>query len=216
MSLGDTEVSVSNSSFVGNSAELAGKVILISGPQHLDISQTSISDSGEATIPVIEGTIQATGGLPSVSVSNSVILDSHSFRVFAGFTETDLSHVSLFAAGQVADADSVLTVQGSYLESTALLCAGSSASGPFNYFTDFSCITAGGGNAVGSALDFLIQQEGIHTVARPIVEDLIDFVPVSECSVSVDLVGADRPSGCLLYTSPSPRDRTRSRMPSSA
>ena len=24
------------------------------------------------------------------------------------------------------------------------------------------------------------------------------------------------PSGCLLYTSPSPRDRTRSRMPSSA
>ena len=28
-------------------------------------------------------------------------------------------------------------------------------------------------------------------------------------------VGAD-PQGCLLYTSPSPRDRTRSRMPSSA
>ena len=26
----------------------------------------------------------------------------------------------------------------------------------------------------------------------------------------------DRPNGCLLYTSPSPRDRTRSRMPSSA
>ena len=26
----------------------------------------------------------------------------------------------------------------------------------------------------------------------------------------------DLPTGCLLYTSPSPRDRTRSRMPSSA
>ena len=26
----------------------------------------------------------------------------------------------------------------------------------------------------------------------------------------------NQPSGCLLYTSPSPRDRTRSRMPSSA
>ena len=25
-----------------------------------------------------------------------------------------------------------------------------------------------------------------------------------------------KPNGCLLYTSPSPRDRTRSRMPSSA
>ena len=28
--------------------------------------------------------------------------------------------------------------------------------------------------------------------------------------------GWDRPACCLLYTSPSPRDRTRSRMPSSA
>ena len=28
--------------------------------------------------------------------------------------------------------------------------------------------------------------------------------------------GGGRQSGCLLYTSPSPRDRTRSRMPSSA
>ena len=31
-----------------------------------------------------------------------------------------------------------------------------------------------------------------------------------------DLLGIDRSSVCLLYTSPSPRDRTRSRMPSSA
>ena len=29
-------------------------------------------------------------------------------------------------------------------------------------------------------------------------------------------VATGRPCGCLLYTSPSPRDRTRSRMPSSA
>ena len=29
-------------------------------------------------------------------------------------------------------------------------------------------------------------------------------------------VAFDTPIGCLLYTSPSPRDRTRSRMPSSA
>ena len=30
------------------------------------------------------------------------------------------------------------------------------------------------------------------------------------------LIGLDDPKVCLLYTSPSPRDRTRSRMPSSA
>ena len=31
-----------------------------------------------------------------------------------------------------------------------------------------------------------------------------------------DFVKTDGENGCLLYTSPSPRDRTRSRMPSSA
>ena len=35
-------------------------------------------------------------------------------------------------------------------------------------------------------------------------------------SASVDQLIADQVQGCLLYTSPSPRDRTRSRMPSSA
>ena len=34
--------------------------------------------------------------------------------------------------------------------------------------------------------------------------------------LSVREVGIPKADGCLLYTSPSPRDRTRSRMPSSA
>ena len=37
-----------------------------------------------------------------------------------------------------------------------------------------------------------------------------------EDSIAVDGIWADSAKGCLLYTSPSPRDRTRSRMPSSA
>ena len=37
------------------------------------------------------------------------------------------------------------------------------------------------------------------------------FRGLDECCVSIALM-----EGCLLYTSPSPRDRTRSRMPSSA
>ena len=32
----------------------------------------------------------------------------------------------------------------------------------------------------------------------------------------LDITNADKVYDCLLYTSPSPRDRTRSRMPSSA
>jgi len=34
--------------------------------------------------------------------------------------------------------------------------------------------------------------------------------------IGLTLLGLEMLTGCLLYTSPSPRDRTRSRMPSSA
>ena len=36
------------------------------------------------------------------------------------------------------------------------------------------------------------------------------------CVVKAQIHAGGRGKGCLLYTSPSPRDRTRSRMPSSA
>ena len=42
---------------------------------------------------------------------------------------------------------------------------------------------------------------------------------ISSCSVSVnkgEIVSILGPNGCLLYTSPSPRDKRQSRMPSSA
>ena len=46
-------------------------------------------------------------------------------------------------------------------------------------------------------------------------------IPASLSNKNIELVGLwhprpERLSDCLLYTSPSPRDRTRSRMPSSA
>ena len=39
------------------------------------------------------------------------------------------------------------------------------------------------------------------------------FLP-NPSSASAEKVPVELPDGCLLYTSPSPRDRTRSRMPS--
>ena len=47
------------------------------------------------------------------------------------------------------------------------------------------------------------------------VEGMIFFVWYFACGLSIT-VGYHRLFTCLLYTSPSPRDRTRSRMPSSA
>ena len=45
-----------------------------------------------------------------------------------------------------------------------------------------------------------------------------DFMPLPDSikSLSSEHVQGDLVYNCLLYTSPSPRDRTRSRMPSSA
>ena len=46
----------------------------------------------------------------------------------------------------------------------------------------------------------------VHTITRALAKDLAEY------GIRVNAVSP----GCLLYTSPSPRDRTRSRMPSSA
>ena len=45
---------------------------------------------------------------------------------------------------------------------------------------------------------------------------VFDPDPEAERKVDEVLLNAKRALPCLLYTSPSPRDRTRSRMPSSA
>ena len=57
----------------------------------------------------------------------------------------------------------------------------------------YYCFGCGAG---GNALSFIMEF------------DRVDFLPAVETLA--------RHLGCLLYTSPSPRDRTRSRMPSSA
>ena len=44
----------------------------------------------------------------------------------------------------------------------------------------------------------------------------LNFQSTYNVSAKFDNVGGLKPKACLLYTSPSPRDRTRSRMPSSA
>ena len=67
-----------------------------------------------------------------------------------------------------------------------------------------------------------------ETRFEELVDDALDSVPdaLFEAMDNVVVLIADRHpdepdllglyEGCLLYTSPSPRDRTRSRMPSSA
>ena len=49
-----------------------------------------------------------------------------------------------------------------------------------------------------------------------IIDDDRELCALIKRSVQAENIEADFCNTCLLYTSPSPRDRTRSRMPSSA
>ena len=70
----------------------------------------------------------------------------------------------------------------------------------------------------GSAVYFSAAATLFHPVQ--VVGVIGDDYPVDELDFlrdrGADLSGIERASGCLLYTSPSPRDQRGSRMPSSA
>ena len=58
----------------------------------------------------------------------------------------------------------------------------------------------------------LMSSTGIIIMATFLLSLMVNF---SLISISLEKI-AEKFNSCLLYTSPSPRDRTRSRMPSSA
>ena len=65
------------------------------------------------------------------------------------------------------------------------------------------------------------KSEAISSILREVISKeripgIIAAITSSEGIVAIGSEGVRRINTCLLYTSPSPRDRTRSRMPSSA
>ena len=65
-----------------------------------------------------------------------------------------------------------------------------------------------------SAIIFCIGAGGVLVRRNPLV--ILLCLELMLNAANLALVAFARMWGCLLYTSPSPRDRTRSRMPSSA
>ena len=74
-------------------------------------------------------------------------------------------------------------------------------------FADRTAIVTGAGGGIGEAYARALHAEGANVVIAELNEAAGQAV--------ADSLG-ERTLFCLLYTSPSPRDRTRSRMPSSA
>ena len=76
---------------------------------------------------------------------------------------------------------------------------------------------AGHGKRVGLTVMSLTDHDTIDGCARMAVAcEELDIEFVSGCEFTVELDGFELHLLCLLYTSPSPRDATLSRMPSSA
>ena len=75
-----------------------------------------------------------------------------------------------------------------------------------------------GCSAVGFYPRVILQTGPAHTLATTIPMTSGDEIGAMGGAVSLIIKGPSRHTAgsCLLYTSPSPRDRTRSRMPSSA
>ena len=87
---------------------------------------------------------------------------------------------------------------------------------PFeDMFREFGTPQERKSSALGSG--FIIDEKGIVVTNNHVIQNAEDIIVRvnGDKDYKAKVIGAD-PLSCLLYTSPSPRDRTRSRMPSSA
>ena len=85
--------------------------------------------------------------------------------------------------------------------------------------TSRSVAILGSTGSIGTqALEVIAAHPGAFTVAALTAGGNVELLARQAVEFDVPLVGVARGQveDCLLYTSPSPRDRTRSRMPSSA
>ena len=86
----------------------------------------------------------------------------------------------------------------------------------FLTFAKVGVMTFGGGYAMLP----ILQREVVENKGWATDEELTDYFAIGQCTPGVIAVNTatfiGQKKGCLLYTSPSPRDLSTSRMPSSA
>ena len=148
---------------------------------------------------------------------------------------TNVSLTDLLPPGLTATGFNGTVTQGSYDPTTGLFDIGSLAAGASATLTLEGTVDAGqGGNTITNVTTAATgDQTDPSTVGDDLEEEVVvnnvaDLVTVKTLAsgdstpdegdiVTFQIVVTnDGAAACLLYTSPSPRDRTRSRMPSSA
>ena len=126
---------------------------------------------------------------------------------FASFNEGTLLHIGV-AEGDTAPVDVLLAIIGEEGEDISGLLNGSAA--PTEVTEEPAEKTETVSESPAASSEATEIPEGVEVITMPRLSDTMEEGTVATWLKKVgDTV-------CLLYTSPSPRDRTRSRMPSSA
>ena len=147
-------------------------------------------------------------GAITTSVTKDLEAESRTAAVIdiAGVTSSNPENFGTIAAGGTESRELTLTNNGSV---DATVVAGAALALPFEYTGG---VYPGGGTCVGPTTT--LAPGASCTV-------FVSYSPTSNGLNTSDFIvnyddGAGSVSSCLLYTSPSPRDRQKSRMPSSA
>ena len=144
-----------------------------------------------------------------VFANTSSATNAVNIEVITNNTNTTLTSGASYISNYSPPGATILNISASVLN---LSSTGPSA--PINLNTPGTDIVTGGGFLLGGSanIPFTIENVGAFTnkSAFSAVNLSASYSTTSTTAVSTGL------GTCLLYTSPSPRDRTRSRMPSSA
>ena len=185
----------------------SGTNIAVNAP--LDVTgDVGVTGSVTATVAMVSDTISERTGAAGVTVDGVLLKDN-------GVTASGTSNLTTATIG-TAD------INGGAVDGT-IVGANSSAAGTFTTMTTASAAITGGsisGTSIdlsGQTLTLTADSVSGNSVHGGTISDFASTGIDDNADQTVLTLGADESASfCLLYTSPSPRDRSLSRMPSSA
>jgi len=191
------------------------------GPCNMDLDKLAV--------PVRAG-IRAAGGTPidfnSIAVSDGITMGSEGMRASLMSREVICDSIELAVKGHSLDGVIILVACDKTIPAAGMALARMNIPGVVLYGGSIMP-----GNHKGKDLSVQDVFEAVGACAAGIIDDAeLKEIEKAACpgagacggqftansmAMAMTFLGLS-PMGCLLYTSPSPRDRTRSRMPSSA
>ena len=187
--------------------QLVAEAIAVAGRDAGSATHATLVERGASPIGRVIVVAGADIAAVVVGIADAVTVgvDSGSATVTTG-VELVAEAIAIAGWNAAAAADAALVECGTGRIGCVIVVAGADIRAVVGVVTDAVPVDVGGAGATAVA-------EGVELVAAAIAVAGRDACASADTTL---IEGGARTVGCLLYTSPSPRDRTRSRMPSSA